>query len=280
MSTPPTSLMTMASADLANLTLTPTLLNQQTLSNSVLFVNVKELNLKLYNEIIISWNILETTSLHDWIGIYRPDSTNSSDHFDMQKVNGSKIGHITWPLHKLKSVQTRISANKTASHFLLSQDDILEFRYYSGLAPNQCYAKSIPLKTLLSSNISSNSSSSSSSFDSNINLINSNNNTSSNNNNQIRNEEFITFKVSDIKASQLRKGMFFNPDPYVKITVIPACANLARSSSYVREYKTFIATNTCFPNWKNESFVIVARESDRLLLECKDKFARDRKSVV
>jgi hypothetical protein len=44
----------------------------QNLNKSVLFVNVKELNLKLYNEIIISWNVLESTTMHDWIGIYRP----------------------------------------------------------------------------------------------------------------------------------------------------------------------------------------------------------------
>ena len=41
------------------------------ISQSVLFVNVKELNLKLYNDIIVSWNILEDTSINDWIGIYK-----------------------------------------------------------------------------------------------------------------------------------------------------------------------------------------------------------------
>ena len=47
-------------------------LNQiNSISQSVLFVNVKELNLKIYNEIVVSWNILEETSTSDWIGIYK-----------------------------------------------------------------------------------------------------------------------------------------------------------------------------------------------------------------
>jgi hypothetical protein len=49
--------------------------NQKLINNSifqsVLLVNVKELNLSLYNDIIVSWNILEDTSTLDWIGIYK-----------------------------------------------------------------------------------------------------------------------------------------------------------------------------------------------------------------
>ena len=41
------------------------------MNQSALFVNVKELNLQLYSEVIVSWNILEETSIHDFIGIYK-----------------------------------------------------------------------------------------------------------------------------------------------------------------------------------------------------------------
>lgn len=42
------------------------------LNQSVLYVNVKELDLKLYNEIVVSWNILdEETSISDFIGVYK-----------------------------------------------------------------------------------------------------------------------------------------------------------------------------------------------------------------
>ena len=71
-------------------------------------VNIKELNLKIYNEIIISWNILnnEETSISDWIGIYKTDALKTGDYLEMKildSFNGSKIGHLTWQLNKLKS---------------------------------------------------------------------------------------------------------------------------------------------------------------------------------
>lgn len=263
----------------------------------------------------------------------------------MHRVNGSKIGHITWSLVKLKSLQasatsnssnnTKLnssltqlnrhltyddhqtsSLNKSASNTLncsdrdkslqsgsINQGDSLEFRYYSGL--NVLLAQSVPLKVVMSSghnenssvgNSSSSSSSSASSFESVStppppptvsNSVQSNKRAPEN--------EFVTFKISDIKASQLRKGMFFNPDPYVKITVIPSAVAASSSSArnlrsnsamshhyqygYAREYKTFIATNTCFPTWKNDNFIIVARENDRILFEVKDKFARTKPSI-
>ncbi len=46
--------------------------NFSVMGQSMLYVNVKELNLKLYNEIVVSWNIVdEETSVSDFIGIYR-----------------------------------------------------------------------------------------------------------------------------------------------------------------------------------------------------------------
>lgn len=96
-------------------------------------------------------------------------------------------------------------------------------------------------------------------------------------------------RQKDIKGAQLRKGVFFNPDPYVKISIVSSngsskasnstdtsnsvsfnnhsaninignsSSNPARSSliyGHSREFKTFSATNTCFPNWKNEVLLL------------------------
>ncbi len=97
-------------------------------------------------------------------------------------------------------------------------------------------------------------------------------------------------------ASQLRKGLFFNPDPYVRIS-ISHCTNGPSTNGsgsvtagsqaisralfygYARDYKTSTATNTCFPSWKSENFVIVARTSDSLEFEVKDKFAKTKPSI-
>lgn len=89
--------------------------------------------------------------------------------------------------------------------------------------------------------------------------------------------------------------MFFNPDPYVKISIVPnqavlngiapSCSSSTASpvanskTTTQRDYKTSSATNTCFPSWKNEGFTIVARENDRILFEIKDKFIRTKPSI-
>jgi len=266
--------------------------NQQIIHQSVLFVNVKELNLKLYNEIIVSWNILEETNTSDWIGVYKINSLNPNDFVDIHRLNGSKIGHLTWPLSKIKSV-IESSPNLFVNNSSLCQNDCvltlnedncdqLEFRYYSG-SRNTLLARSISLKLVLdSSNLSIYPSKiqnktpylqKSFSFTT--------ENPSITNQMTSSSDEFLTFRIYDLKAAQLRKGMFFNPDPYVKIVVIPSSARsspLASASlssettslntyGYVREYKTGAAVNTCFPNWKSDSFVIVSRENDRILLE-------------
>ncbi len=170
-------------------------------------------------------------------------------------------------------------------------DDQLEFRYYGGKYQNdsdRCIlAKSISLKIIIFQNSISNpsnhnlpvslSSNCNNNSNSNLNIIN--------NNNKIKQFEFVTFRINEIKATQLRKGMFFNPDPYVKITIMPNSFNFgtndvsppmsttgsaqfsngnvnsnpvlchSRSSipfGYVRDYKTKVIANTCFPSWKNE----------------------------
>jgi hypothetical protein len=220
-------------------------------------------------------------------------------------------------------------------------DDQLEFRYYGGKYQkdsDRCLlAKSISLKIIIFQNSFSNPSnhnlpvslsSNCQNSNSNVNIIN------NNNCNKIKQFEFVTFRINEIKATQLRKGMFFNPDPYVKITIMPNSFNFgtndvsppmsttgsaqfsngnlnsnpvlcqSRSSipfGYVRDYKTKVIANTCFPNWKNEvvyyaiflqnefqrkqfnfflkNFVIVAREHDKILIEVKDKFARTKPSI-
>ena len=90
--------------------------------------------------------------------------------------------------------------------------------------------------------------------------------------------------------------MFFNPDPYVKLNIIPHGAHHQQQNGsqapldtshsptlnvhmYTREYKTSVASNTCFPVWRNEKFVIVARESDKITFEVKDKFAKTKPSI-
>ncbi len=217
-------------------------------------------------------------------------------------MNGSKIGHLTWSLNKLKQIYQETNERDkqlVANTSDLTQEnerddnDILEFRYYGAKnlkdsSEPSILAKSISLKIYFNNNKNSTPSPSSASYHLTTNSINNNlnitnNNNNNNNSNKISPFEFVTFRINEIKATQLRKGMFFNPDPYVKITIVPnsfgfgtsdVSSSMTTTSSaqffngspsqmlcqsrssipfgYVRDYKTKIVANTCFPNWKNE----------------------------
>lgn len=173
--------------------------NLNVLNESMLYVNVKELNLRVYNEIVVSWNIVEDeTSVADFIGVYRlskskttaflsslnlviyiyiffcyfltQGSTDSDDSLDSHKLNGSKIGHLTWSLNKLKQlnlvnshptkappapssdliISSPLANNSNQSPLLLDCSvELVEFRYYSGQSPDsRVLAKSVQLKLI------------------------------------------------------------------------------------------------------------------------------------
>lgn len=98
-------------------------------------------------------------------------STDSDDNLDSHKLNGSKIGHLTWSLNKLKQLNLvnshptkappapssdliisspLASSNINQSPLLLDCSfELVEFRYYSGLSPdNRILAKSVQLKLI------------------------------------------------------------------------------------------------------------------------------------
>ena len=86
--------------------------------------------------------------------------------------------------------------------------------------------------------------------------------------------------------------MFFNPDPYVKISLLTSGQNLVITSPSIQSpesstttngqnnvHKTFATINTCFPSWKNASFELIANQNDKLLIEVKDKFAKTKPTI-
>ena len=263
--------------------------------------------------------------LTHFIYIYAKASTDSKSFLDRQKLNGSKIGHLTWSLHKLKQLQTTATPTNittslnvalsspldetNSSSVVLTETDQLEFRYYSGGGGQKCaygtiLARSVTLKVILNQAHTTHTC---------IYPIKSaapgpSTSSSCGEPKKMSHYDFITFRLNDIKAAQLRKGMFFNPDPYVKISIVPnsfvfaanSCVDDAAASSsasatssplsassiinfphgasvtpnsflfqsrssipfgYVRDYKTKVVANTCFPNWKNE----VLTQSEEIL---------------
>lgn len=56
------------------------------------------------------------------------------------------------------------------------------------------------------------------------------------------------FSVSEIESVNLKKGIFFNPDPYLKLTVQPGKL-CRRQSHHESELRTQVAENTTCPKW-------------------------------
>uniref|UniRef100_A0A4W4ET34 C2 domain-containing protein n=1 Tax=Electrophorus electricus TaxID=8005 RepID=A0A4W4ET34_ELEEL len=80
-----------------------------------------------------------------------------------------------------------------------------------------------------------------------------------------------------IQAVGLKKGMFFNPDPYLKIAIQPGKHSIFPAlSHHGQEKRSGIICNTVNPIWKREQFSFVSLPTDVLEIEVKDKFAKSR----
>ncbi|TRY94183.1 hypothetical protein DNTS_028357, partial [Danionella cerebrum] len=89
--------------------------------------------------------------------------------------------------------------------------------------------------------------------------------------------KLVSFTLSDIRALGLKKGMFFNPDPYLKMSIHPGKRSCFPTfSHHGQERRSGITTNTTNPIWHGEKHTFVALMTDVLVIEVKDKFAKSR----
>ncbi|ELK01300.1 E3 ubiquitin-protein ligase HECW1 [Pteropus alecto] len=91
------------------------------------------------------------------------------------------------------------------------------------------------------------------------------------------NRRLISFSLSDFQATGLKKGMFFNPDPYLKISIQPGKHSIFPAlPHHGQERRSKIIGNTVNPVWHAEQFSFVSLPTDVLEIEVKDKFAKSR----
>uniref|UniRef100_A0A8C1D5A9 HECT-type E3 ubiquitin transferase n=2 Tax=Cyprinus carpio TaxID=7962 RepID=A0A8C1D5A9_CYPCA len=89
--------------------------------------------------------------------------------------------------------------------------------------------------------------------------------------------KLVSFTLSDIRAQGLKKGMFFNPDPYLKMSIHPGKRHgFPTFTHHGQERRTSIISNTTNPVWHGEKYTFVALMTDVLEIEVKDKFAKSR----
>ncbi|XP_067370948.1 E3 ubiquitin-protein ligase HECW2 isoform X1 [Channa argus] len=212
-------------------------------SRSSLTASTLEYTLNRGQNLVISWDIKEEVDATDWIGLYHIDETSLSNVWDCKNrgVNGTQKGQIVWRL-------------EPGPYFMEPETKIC-FKYYHGVsgalrATTPCITVKNP--AVLVEGLTE----------------------------QVGIEhprKLISFTLTDLRATGLKKGMFFNPDPYLKMSIHPGKRSVFPVfSHHGQERRSAIIANTTNPIWHGEKYTFVALMTDILYIEVKDKFAKSR----
>ncbi|XP_029967456.1 E3 ubiquitin-protein ligase HECW2 isoform X2 [Salarias fasciatus] len=212
-------------------------------SRSSLTASTLEYTLSRGQNLVITWDIKEEVDATDWIGLYHIDETSPSNVWDCKNrgVNGTQKGQIVWRL-------------EPGPYFMEPETKIC-FKYYHGVsgalrATTPCITVKNP--TVLVEGLAE----------------------------QVGIEhprKLISFTLTDLRATGLKKGMFFNPDPYLKMSIHPGKRSVFPIfSHHGQERRSAIIANTTNPVWHGEKYTFVALMTDILYIEVKDKFAKSR----
>ncbi|KAK7124109.1 hypothetical protein R3I93_022272 [Phoxinus phoxinus] len=214
-------------------------------TRSTLTVSSSHFCLGQSEDIVISWDVTEEVDAGDWIGMYLIDEVLSENFLDYKSrgVSGSHRGQIVWRID--------------ASLYFMEAETKVCFKYYHGSSgalrattPSVTVRNpsSSALKPVLSADLP-----------------------------QTGSRRLISFSLSGIQAVGLKKGMFFNPDPYLKISIQPGKHSIFPAlPHHGQEKRSGIVCNTVQPVWKRERFNFVSLPTDVLEIEVKDKFAKSR----
>ncbi|XP_037612962.1 E3 ubiquitin-protein ligase HECW1 isoform X1 [Sebastes umbrosus] len=215
-------------------------------ARSTLTISSSHYTIGQSDDLVITWDIKEEVDAGDWIGMYLVDESLSENFLDYKNrgINGSHKGQIVWKIDcssNISDPETRVC-----------------FRYYHGVTgalrattPSITIKKVSPpvLKPVVSPEV----------------------------NHGLGNRRLINFSLSDLQALGLKKGMFFNPDPYLKLSIQPGKHSIFPSlPHHGQEKRSAVVCNTVNPQWNTERFSFVSLPTDVLEIEVKDKFAKSR----
>ncbi|XP_013912907.1 PREDICTED: E3 ubiquitin-protein ligase HECW1 isoform X2 [Thamnophis sirtalis] len=215
-------------------------------SRSTLMVSSSYYSIGHSQDLVIYWDIKEEVDAGDWIGMYLIDEILSENFLDYKNrgVNGSHQGQIIWKID-------------ASSCFAESETKIC-FKYYHGVSG--ALRATTPSVTVKNNTIP---------IFKNI--------TSEDSGQGHGSRRLISFSLSDFQAFGLKKGMFFNPDPYLKISIQPGKHSIFPAlPHHGQEKRSKIMCNTVNPIWQGELFSFVSLPTDVLEIEVKDKFAKSR----
>ncbi|XP_073402804.1 E3 ubiquitin-protein ligase HECW2 isoform X1 [Dendrobates tinctorius] len=214
-------------------------------SRSSLTASMYEYVLGHSQQLIIFWDIKEEVDPTDWIGLYHIDESCPSNFWDSKNrgVTGTQKGQIVWRI-------------ESGPYFMEPEIKIC-FKYYHGIsgslrATTPCITVKNPTVMMGADGMDGFSASQQS-------------------------RKLASFTLSDIRAVGLKKGMFFNPDPYLKMSIRPGKkSTFPTFAHHGQERRSTIIANTTNPIWHGEKYSFVALLTDVLEVELKDKFAKSR----
>ncbi|XP_067891771.1 E3 ubiquitin-protein ligase HECW2 isoform X2 [Heterodontus francisci] len=215
-------------------------------SRSSLTASMYEYTLGQAQNLIIYWDIKEEVDPTDWIGLYHIDEISPGNVWDSKNrgVNGTQKGQIVWRV-------------EPGPYFMEAETKIC-FKYYHGVsgalrATTPCITVKNPAAMTGAEELG----------ESGLDGQNS--------------RKLVRFTLSDIRAVELKKGMFFNPDPYLKMSIQPGKkSTFPTFAHHGQEKRSTIVANTTNPIWRGEKYSFVALLTDVLEIDVKDKFAKSR----
>ncbi|XP_074801393.1 E3 ubiquitin-protein ligase HECW1 isoform X4 [Natator depressus] len=216
-------------------------------SRSTLMVSSSYYSIGHSQDLVIYWDIKEEVDAGDWIGMYLIDEVLSENFLDYKNrgINGSHRGQIIWKID--------------ASSYFIEPETKICFKYYHGVSGAlRATTPSVTVKNSSAPQI--------------FKSITSEDPVQSQGSRRL-----ISFSLSDFQALGLKKGMFFNPDPYLKISIQPGKHSIFPAlPHHGQEKRSKITCNTVNPIWQGEQFSFVSVPTDVLEIEVKDKFAKSR----
>uniref|UniRef100_A0A7N5KE92 HECT-type E3 ubiquitin transferase n=1 Tax=Ailuropoda melanoleuca TaxID=9646 RepID=A0A7N5KE92_AILME len=195
-------------------------------SRSTLMVSSSYYSIGHSQDLVIHWDIKEEVDAGDWIGMYLIDEVLSENFLDYKNrgVNGSHRGQIIWKID--------------ASSYFVEPETKICFKYYHGVSGAlRATTPSVTVKNSAAPIFKS---------------IGSDETVQGQGSRRL-----ISFSLSDFQAMGLKKGMFFNPDPYLKISIQPGKHSIFPAlPHHGQERRSKIIGNTVNPIWQAEDRVV------------------------
>ncbi|KAM6174812.1 E3 ubiquitin-protein ligase HECW2 isoform 2-T2 [Erethizon dorsatum] len=215
-------------------------------SRSSLTASMYEYTLGQAQNLVIFWDIKEEVDPSDWIGLYHIDENSPANFWDSKNrgVTGTQKGQIVWRI-------------EPGPYFMEPEIKIC-FKYYHGIsgalrATTPCITVKNPAVMVGAEGTEGVVSGS------------------------LHSRKLVSFTLSDLRAVGLKKGMFFNPDPYLKMSIQPGKkSSFPTCAHHGQERRSTIISNTTNPIWHREKYSFFALLTDVLEIEIKDKFAKSR----